>query len=212
MSNSEPTPGNLTLPLNIDHSVLGDALDQLLTYAEQAHAVFLDATRGWAQHGQLLTDTSQQIAAAKGGDPSAHLAQGFIHCIGHETYTDTIGNILDRIKPNGPNEVFLARMLLISLYSLWETKTRNAMAAAARVPVSQVTWSVFGDLRHLRHAILHNSAVADARVARAESCQWFKEGDEIIIRRGHLVAIIAQVKQLRDRMKEIPDFIKHGSA
>ena len=141
MSNSEPTPGNLTLPLNIDHSVLGDALDQLLTYAEQAHAVFLDATRGWAQHGQLLTDTSQQ-----------------------------------------------------------------------RVPVSQVTWSVFGDLRHLRHAILHNGAVADARVARAESCQWFKEGDEIVIRRGHLVAIIAQVKQLRDRMKEIPDFIKHGSA
>lgn len=64
----------------------------------------------------------------------------------------------------GPNEEQHARAILIFLFTYWEDEIRPRLAAAAGVEPSRIASDIHGDLRILRHAILH----AKGKVRREE--------------------------------------------
>jgi hypothetical protein len=57
--------------------------------------------------------------------------------------------------PDGGNEVQHACAVLIFVFTAWDDEFRPRLASAAGIAKNRITSDVMGDLRHLRHAILH---------------------------------------------------------
>lgn len=55
----------------------------------------------------------------------------------------------------GPNEQQHARAILIFIFTYWEDEIRPRLAAAAGIELNRISSDIHGDLRILRHAILH---------------------------------------------------------
>ena len=68
----------------------------------------------------------------------------------------TQGEFKRRNSRGGTNEQFLGRYCVVLLYEYWESEYRKRFADAAGLPREQLTNDLFGDLRHLRNAVLHN--------------------------------------------------------
>lgn len=59
----------------------------------------------------------------------------------------------------GSNELQHARSVLVFLFTAWELEIRPRLARAAAVPLNEVTSDIMGDLRIVRHAVLHAKGV-----------------------------------------------------
>lgn len=66
--------------------------------------------------------------------------------------------------PGGSNEQRHARAIVIFLFTYWEDEIRPRLADAISVPVNDIKSDIMGDLRILRHAILH----AKSRIRQEE--------------------------------------------
>jgi hypothetical protein len=59
----------------------------------------------------------------------------------------------------GSNEQHHARAAIIFLYAYWDEEVRPGLARALGIATKEITSDIFGDLRLIRHAILHNKGV-----------------------------------------------------
>ncbi|GAA4772641.1 hypothetical protein GCM10023219_19790 [Stakelama sediminis] len=59
----------------------------------------------------------------------------------------------------GSNEQHHARAAITFLYAYWDEEVRPDLARALGVPTKEITSDIFGDLRLIRHAVLHNKGV-----------------------------------------------------
>lgn len=57
--------------------------------------------------------------------------------------------------PGGSHEQHLARSIVVFLFTYWEDDIRPRLASAKGVSVNEIVSDIMGDLRILRHAILH---------------------------------------------------------
>lgn len=103
-------------------------------------------------------------------DPSAPLL--------HRT---TLGELKRRNRPDGPHEIFVANMCLVTLYAFWEEEYRDRVATALGCSRNSLQVPVLGDLRRIRHSIVHHRGVALPEIEKCEVLRWFKEGDDIAI-------------------------------
>lgn len=62
----------------------------------------------------------------------------------------------------GSNEQQHARSSVIFIYAFWDEEIRPRLARARGVELREVRADIFGDLRLLRHAILHNKGILKA--------------------------------------------------
>ncbi|WMI72121.1 hypothetical protein RBH88_03205 [Aminobacterium sp. MB27-C1] len=62
---------------------------------------------------------------------------------------------LEANSPGGSNEQRLSRAIVIFLFTYWEDEIRPRLAAAKSIPINEIKPDIMGDLRILRHAILH---------------------------------------------------------
>jgi hypothetical protein len=62
----------------------------------------------------------------------------------------------------GSNEQQHARAALIFLFAYWDEEIRPKMASVLGIPTREIVSDVFGDIRLLRNAILHNSGILTA--------------------------------------------------
>lgn len=61
--------------------------------------------------------------------------------------------------PGGSNEQKLARAIVVFLFIYWEDEVRPRLATAKGVELKEVRSDIIGDLRIVRHAILHAKGV-----------------------------------------------------
>lgn len=59
----------------------------------------------------------------------------------------------------GSNEQHHARAAITFLYAYWDEEVRPGLARALEVDTKEIVSDIFGDLRIIRHAILHNKGV-----------------------------------------------------
>jgi hypothetical protein len=121
------------------------------------YGLYLDATAGFAALFRRLEETQQEAGATD--DSLFFYGRGAPgtpeNVLQHQT---TQGILKARIQEGGGNYFRLARLVVVMLYELWETGYRRPLASAAGVRPEDLLVSVFGDLRLLRHEILHNKA------------------------------------------------------
>jgi hypothetical protein len=95
---------------------------------------------------------------------------------------------LVRVAVNGPVETSLGHQWVVFMYALWEHEFRPRLAAAHGCDTDTLTFPLLGDLRLLRHDILHCRAIATTEnTGRCEVIgHWFQPGEPIRIGQEHL--------------------------
>ena len=92
----------------------------------------------------------------------------------------TLGEIKRRNDPNGDNCLFLGNMCIVMLYSYWEHYLRKALTKALGETKS-INVPIWGDLKLLRHSIIHNKGKAASNITKAEILRWYQPKDKIFI-------------------------------
>lgn len=59
----------------------------------------------------------------------------------------------------GSNEQHHARAAITFLYAYWDEEVRPELGRALGVPANEIVSDIFGDLRLIRHAVLHNKGI-----------------------------------------------------
>ena len=125
------------------------------------------------------------------------------------THECTQGELKDRLKKGGLNENLVGQFCLVMAYEYWE-KVRGSIADILQVDRSNIKSDIFGDLRHIRHDIVHNIGTATKEHSeKAVILKWFKDGDPIIISGKNLDVVIGNIfdylnNLIRDNTGQIP--------
>ena len=155
-----------------------------------AYGLYLDATMGFAANVRSVERTQEQKGS---NDEAVFLYTSGApadpdHMMLHQT---TQGALKGRNRADGPNYVLLARFLFVLIYGLWEAGYRGRMAAAVGLERDELQSSIFGDLRLLRHEILHNKGRLSAdtverleivQIGSAQSVDLDRTGVERLVR------------------------------
>jgi hypothetical protein len=142
----------------------------------------------------LLQAKLEQEVAGASWDVPIYYGDG---PVGEATSVAHVTTIADRIARNadaGQNAIFVGNLALVAIYSYWEDNSRGRIAAIKGVVKDALVSDVMGDIRHLRHAIIHNKAVANDDVAKSRVLKWFVAGDDIFISEQMFLQMISCVR------------------
>ena len=98
-------------------------------------------------------------------------------------------------RENGSNWGFIGRMCVLTIYQYWEDYFRGEIAIQLGVRRGEIISDIMGDLRLIRHSIIHHGGVALKEVENCKVINWFKEGDEISIDENKFKQIIFIIKK-----------------
>ena len=129
------------------------------------------------------------------------------HMIGEEYASSTVhlgkkGKVKARNIKDGKNQQFLGAMVIVLLYSYWENYFREKLATALGVKTSVLLFPIWGDLKVLRHCILHKSKIENKDIKKIQYLKWFQHGDEIIIDEGKFREIFLSMLAFRNWIHE----------
>lgn len=144
-----------------------DAVREYIDFVNEQVGMYMDALAGFAGHHARVERQVQRIMRAQKttrnekGEPVTVWAS-----YEDPSQPDVIHNriirasdYLARNRPGGANEEQHARAILIFLFTYWEDEIRPRLAAASGVPHNGIRSDIMGDLREVRHAILHAKGV-----------------------------------------------------
>ncbi len=154
-------------------------LEQLReTHPECASIEFLDSTPG--QYCE--------------GNPNIPGAKVLFEC--------TLGEYKKRNSPGGLNHRVIGNMCIIVIYQYWEDYFRIEVARNLGKEKDDISSDIMGDLRLLRHSIIHHESVALKEVENCKLLRWFKEGDEIFIDEDKFKDIISHIKVFIETLRQ----------
>lgn len=175
------------------------SIHELLRHAESTFGLFHDAAQGALAFGRSLEElvryevdrglTRADALNAKLTHGTGNPAEG-----GMALHTSTLGEAIERNQPHGSNERFLGSMCLVSIYGFWDSGTRSEIARALCIEHNSVKSDLFGDIRTLRHLLLHAGGVADNTVAKCKVLKWFEPGESVIIDRDKLCEVVEHIR------------------
>jgi len=92
---------------------------------------------------------------------------------------------------DGMVEARLSQQWVVSVYTAWEHEYRPRFAAVHSCGPDDVQLPLFGDLRLIRHDVVHHHGIATAKNAgSAKRLRWFQAGDVINLTAKHFVQFI----------------------
>jgi hypothetical protein len=149
-------------------------------------ATYFDGAMGYQLNLERLKE-SQTSVAAKTGKSINELDQlNYLYITGDPNTSEsklmistTQGVAKLRNGKDGPNTVFLTRMLIVAIYQLCEDEYRARFASVKGLAKNEITSELFGDLRRYRQSIVHNRAVAIAEVANNRILRWTNPGSPV---------------------------------
>lgn len=184
-----------------------DVINEFVAFVNQQVGMYIDALAGFAGHH---TEIERQTARVN--RPVDRRIENGMPVIVWASYEDParpdiIHNRIvradDYLKANklgGSNEQQHARAILIFLFTFWEEEIRPRLASAQKVELNQIRSDTMGDLRILRHAILH----AKGAVCRAEHRRL-----KVL---GHLAPVGEQIHLPHEAMQNVFVLIKQDCA
>jgi hypothetical protein len=96
-------------------------------------------------------------------------------------HATTIGATKARMARGGIDRQQTASAVLVFVYHLWDEIYRHAIAREKGIEPRDLKVDIFGDVRLLRNAIIHNKGIADENVAKCRTFTRFKPGDQLLI-------------------------------
>lgn len=156
-----------------DAGQVGVIVADCVGFIDRAYGLYLDARLGFLANADMVlsvhkglvgklapgTDLDSLPYMAGRGDPNdpANVVQ-------HQT---TQGQFRDRNRGGGDNHVLMGQMLIVLIFSFWEHEYRPRLAAAlGHSEASELKIPLLGDLRLLRHDIVHHRGILQADTVR----------------------------------------------
>ena len=176
--------------------------------ANHIHGVYYDATRGF---GLLLQNTIavQKRVLRKRPELTPEQLDAAQYAVGTGHPDDPVtwllhgtnqGALKARNAKNGTNWQFIANMCVVALYQYWEDYYRKEIAKACRLSPSRIRSDIMGDLRHLRHSIIHNKGIAVSEMHRCKQLKWFRPGEAIFITPRMYEDLVKQLRSMSYEM------------
>lgn len=142
-------------------------IKEYIDFVNQQVGVYMDALAGFAGHH---TRVERQVHRVNRPVRSSTDAQGLPVMVwaSYEdpSKPDVIHNRIIRAEDymaanadGGSNEQQHAKAIVIFLYTYWEDEIRPRLAASQKVERDNIRSDVMGDLRILRHTILHTKSI-----------------------------------------------------
>lgn len=116
-----------------------------------------------------------------------------------------------RNEEGGSNFKFIGNMCVVTLYQYWEDYFRLQFAQDLGVEKNDLQVPLFGELRHYRHAIIHNRAIATAEVEECAVLRGPKRGEPLLLNRNLFEEIIDGILGFLQVLQETPgQFIRRA--
>lgn len=167
--------------------------------------VYTDACSGFAGNERVIERQVFRISRAKGLKINEK-GQPVIMRASYEdpSQPDVIHQRIirtdDYIKQNaegGLNEQQHSRAIIIFLFTYWEDEIRPRLAQAKNVKLNDIRSDIMGDLRILRHVILHEKGIlkSDKKIKLKKISDLFALDVPLIFSYGHMHKIFVMAKQ-----------------
>jgi hypothetical protein len=133
----------------------------------------------------ILESNPDPVVMVGAGDPNLPTSKRFAQL--------TKSQVLERTAVGGLTDRLLGQQWILLVYSAWEYEFRGRLAAAHGCLAGDLQYSLFGDLKNLRHDVIHNRGIASAdNVGRSEIlAPLFPIGEPIMLTDEHLLAILS---------------------
>ena len=162
---------------------------EYIDFVNQQIGVYMDALAGFEGHrirvGRQVhrVNRATKIPKDRGGETAVVWI-----CYEDPTKPDVILNHIiradDYIAANsigGVNEQQQARSFLIFIFTYWEDEIRPRLSSAKGIKLNEIQSDIMGDLRILRHAILHaKSIVRKDEYNRLKKLQYMFQADKVM--------------------------------
>lgn len=109
-------------------------------------------------------------------------------------HTTTLGERIGRNACDSENCTFFGNMALVTIYGFWEDHYREKIAETRGIAKDDIKSDVMGDIRHLRHSIIHNIGIATKEVENCKVLKWFNEGDKVFLNEQMFLQMISHVR------------------
>jgi len=110
-------------------------------------------------------------------------------------YRCTQGEYKERNSEKGINFRFIGNMCVIAIYQYWEDYFRQKITNLLnKTNKNELASDIMGDLKILRHSIIHHRSIALKEVENCKLLRWFKKDDDIFIDKNMMEHIVFQVK------------------
>jgi hypothetical protein len=179
--------------LSVDQ-VLFD-LERLLAMAAGAHALATDGVR--LELKQLMALPRDP----KDPDPLLYFGVGGQNAAAHPYAAWKRSNLPAMLADDGFVVRQLGQQWAVFVFAEWESWVRPRLAKAHRCEINDIAVDVFGDLRRIRHDIVHNGGTASA--AWSASClvlRWFQADHPITISAAHVAEFMGRVPWMQLRL------------
>jgi hypothetical protein len=193
----------------VDYLRLQELAKELWQFLTRLEGMYLDAIAGFSLvRGRIVADQTEVRKLVAGTECDSEQFQDgrlFTYDLifkepfcGSEYHRVTQGEAKARNSLNGSNYVTLGQLCVVSLYDYWNEYLRKEYVIAKglleRNEVDSeivktklrehASFDLWGDLRAIRNAIIHNRSIATPEVAKCKWLRWFNEGDRIDIDPG----------------------------
>ncbi len=188
---------------------LNQVADEFVGVVDTCFGLYLDCIEGFKKNCDFMLKAQASSLNSLSGSAIKSIADldrvGFF--IGKGEPTDpsnvvyhrcTQGEFKERNTPGGKNDSFIGRYCIVLLYEYWESEYRNRFANVLSVPREDLRNDLFGDLRYLRHAIIHNRGCASKDCESLKVIAAIREGTAISVTTEDLFHITRAIKAYVD--------------
>lgn len=200
----------------MNNEQLKAAVSEFVDVVDFQFGIYLDSCSGFQEiHKQTIRYQHEYIEKLKVDDPenaNIEYMDSAYHFYGVGNPNDpknimwhkaTQKQFKERTAKGGINEKTACRNCIVLIYEFWETEYRNRIARALKVGRDKILIPIIGDLRLIRHAILHNkSRVTNELVNKSEIINGFSEGQEIYFADNFMYEIVRFIKLAMDKLVE----------
>ena len=143
-----------------------NTLNEFISFLNQQIGMYIDALAGFAGH-----HTQIELQMHRVNRPVERRIEDGMQVVVWASYEDSTkpqiihnriiraSDYLKANSPGGSNEQQHARAILIFIFTFWEDVVRPGLASIKNVDPNQIKSNIIGDLRILRHAILHAKGI-----------------------------------------------------
>lgn len=174
-------------------------------FIESLHTLYLDSVAGYSILHERLLNKQQSMKDILGEHEYATEEFQDTYSIQYKNICDKDftpvstspvikqGDLKERTKHNGENSLFLGSQCVVSAYTYWEEYLRIEIGKAMGVLKqdaentegtrnilnTHVANDFWGDMKYLRHSIVHKNGMAVSGISRCKIIKWFSPGEKI---------------------------------
>ena len=151
-----------------------------------------------------LREFSRDLAS-KAPDLNANFFVGTGHPnLGRVHAAIRIGEAIESSKTNGVFSDKIAKSFVTAMYSEWDEVYRPRLASEVGVDPKFVKCDLMGDIRLIRHCIVHNKSIIENKHTKLRELKWQLSPGELLVSKEMLSMLIDQINAMVVRVEPPP--------